>query len=250
MDIEYGGFIKSVLLKREQIPSFNTYPFNLHAIKNLQSIDLHPQCTFIIGENGSGKSTLLEAIATSWGFNPEGGSNNFHFSSRESHSELFKYLTLAKGIFRPGTGFFLRAESFYNVATEIDELDKDPLQSILHNYGGKSLHEQSHGESFYSLIQNRFFENGLYILDEPEAALSPSRQMGLITRIHDLCQQRCQFIIATHSPIIMAYPNAMIYLLENDKIKIIKYKDTEHYKITHRFLNNPDQMLKILLDDE
>jgi predicted ATPase len=184
---------------------------------------------------------LLEAIAVSFGFNAEGGSRNFRFGTRESHSELYKFLRIAKGVPRPTDGFFLRAESFYNVATMVEEL------GVGASYGDRSLHEQSHGESFLALMVNRFHGEGLYLLDEPEAALSPSRQLSVITRIHDLVQQRSQFIIATHSPIIMAYPDAHIYSFSTSGIERIPYKDTEHFRVTRDFLANPQRMLRHLM---
>jgi predicted ATPase len=202
---------------------------------------LHPAVTFFVGENGAGKSTLLEAIAVAFGFNAEGGSKNFRFGTRESHSELYKFLRIAKGVPRPTDGFFLRAESFYNVATMVEEL------GVGASYGDRSLHEQSHGESFIALMVNRFRGEGLYLLDEPEAALSPGRQLSVITRIHDLVQQRSQFIIATHSPIIMAYPDAHIYSFSTSGIERVDYKETEHFRITRDFLSNPQRMLRHLM---
>ena len=206
-------FIFSIGLKKEKIQNYDKYPFSLPIVKYFEDIDLNPSVTFIVGENGSGKSTLLEAIAVSLGFNPEGGTRNFGFNTRESHSDLYKYLRIAKGIKRPKTGFFLRAESFFNVATEIEQLDEDPWGGppIIDSYGGISLHEQSHGESFFSLMRNRFGSKGLYILDEPEAALSPNKQMAMITLMNDLIKKGSQFIISTHSPILLSYPKSTIY---------------------------------------
>jgi predicted ATPase len=204
------SYVRYVELIRDRIDSFSDYPFCLPAVKTLDILPLHPNVTFFVGENGTGKSTLLEAIAICWGFNPEGGTNNFRFSSHASHSDLWKYIRLVREAQRPLDGFFLRAESFYNVATYIDELE------IINSYGGRSLHEQSHGESFFAAFMNRFSGQGLYILDEPEAALSPLRQMALLSRIHELVKANSQFIIATHSPIIMAYPDSLIYQLSED----------------------------------
>ncbi|NIS07509.1 MAG: AAA family ATPase [Candidatus Dadabacteria bacterium] len=237
------SYIAEVKLKRDKVESFKEYPFSLNAVRNLNSIKLHPAVTFLIGENGSGKSTLLEAIAVAWGFNPEGGTINFNFSTRASHSSLYEYLTLSRGVRKPVDGFFLRAESFFNVATAIDNL------GVVRGYGGVSLHEQSHGESFLSLVMNRFSGNSLYILDEPEAALSPQRQMALISRIHDLVNDNSQFIIATHSPIIMSYPNSTIYELTEKGAKKTKYTDTDHYLITKDYLNNYENMLEILMEE-
>ena len=231
------------------MPSFTHYPFSLPAVRHLDVLDLHPRVTFLIGENGCGKSTLLEAIAVSWGFNPEGGSKNFRFGTRPSHSDLHKFIRLAKGIKRPRDGFFLRAESFFNVATEIEKLDSEPSfgPPIIESYGGQSLHEQSHGESFLALMMNRFGEEGLYLLDEPEAALSPQRQLAVIARIHDLVNENSQFVIATHSSILMAYPDSFIYNLTTKGITRVDYCQTEHYQVMHDFMVNPKRMLDILL---
>ncbi len=214
------------------------------------SLPLTRDVTFFVGENGTGKSTLIEAVAAAYGFNPEGGSRNFSFSTAEAHSELWKHLTLVRNRY-PKDGFFLRAESFFNVATYIDELDSIPAASppIIGGYGGDSLHGQSHGESFLALVQNRFFGKGLYILDEPEAALSPMRLMTLIAEMGRLCAAESQFIIATHSPILMAYPNAQIYLLEDSGVRSVSYRETEHYTVTRRFLENPEKMMKLLLEE-
>ena len=243
-------YLVEVKLKRDEIESFDKFPFCLNAVKSLDSIEMNPAVTFFIGENGYGKSTLLEAIAVAWGFNPEGGTKNFKFGTRESHSILWKYLRLSRGVKRPRDGYFLRAESFFNVATEIEKLDAEPSFGlpIINSYGGVSLHEQSHGESFWSLVMKRFGGQGLYILDEPEAALSPNRQMALIARINDLVLRGSQFVIATHSPILMAYPNAVLYQLGDDEINVVKYENTEHFLVTKDFLNNHERMLSILMD--
>jgi predicted ATPase len=237
-------YIVEVGLRREKVESFDEYPFSLAAVRTLEMLKLHPAVTFFVGENGSGKSTLLEAIAVAFGFNAEGGSKNFNFGTRESHSELHRYLRVGRGVRRPRDGFFLRAESFYNLATEVENL------SVGRSYGEHSLHEQSHGESFLALMVNRFFGEGLYLLDEPEAALSPSRQLSVITRINDLVRKKSQFIIATHSPILMAYPNAYIYAFSQKGIRRVAYEDTEHFRITRDFLANPQRMLRILLEPE
>jgi len=248
-------FLIEVKLKRDKIADFSNYPFCLDAIKNFDKIRLHPSVTFFVGENGSGKSTLLEAVAVAAGFNPEGGSKNFSFSTQDSHSELSQYIRLSRGIKKPRDGFFLRAESFYNVATEIQALDNVPDEEkfgppIINSYGGKSLHEQSHGESFMALLLNRFSGKSLYILDEPEAALSPARQLAMLARMHDLVGEGSQFIVATHSPIIMAYPDASIFVLDEDGIETTDYTDTEHYQITKQFMNNHGGMLDQLLEPE
>jgi len=204
------------------------------AVRELRGLEFHPDVTFIIGENGCGKSTLLEAIAAAWGFNPEGGTVNFRFSTRASHWELHTHLRLVKSTRRPKDGFFLRAESFFNVATDIE----------------RSLHEQSHGESFLALMLHRFGGNGLYILDEPEAALSPVRQLAVLRRIHQLVEEHSQFIIATHSPILMAYPSAKILLLDDTGFTEVRYEETEHYAVTKAFLADPRHMLEQLFADD
>lgn len=243
-------YVSEVRLRREEVPSFERFPFSLPAVRHLDVLELHPQVTFFVGENGSGKSTLLEAIAVAWGFNAEGGTKNFRFGTRASHSDLERYLRLSKGVPRPKDGFFLRAESFFNVATEIERLDAEPAfgPPVIDSYGGKSLHEQSHGESFMALLMNRFGGKGFYLLDEPEAALSPQRQLAVLSRIHDLVTDDSQFVIATHSPILMAYPNATIYSFSIEGIRKIDYYETEHYQVTHDFLANPKRMLDVLLE--
>ncbi|HEX7712710.1 MAG TPA: AAA family ATPase [Bacillota bacterium] len=246
---KFDQYIRSIELNRAGVPSFREYPFALPAVRNLDALPFHPKVTFFVGENGSGKSTILEAIAVAYGFNAEGGTRNFNFSSRATHSELNQYLKLIKGVKRPRDGFFLRAESFYNMATNIDDMDAEPSGAppVIDSYGGRSLHEQSHGESFFAVFQNRFGGRGLYILDEPEAALSPSRQMAILSRMHELVSQDSQFIIATHSPIIMAYPDAWIYQIR-EEIKLVKYEETENYRITKAFLNDTRKMLEILME--
>jgi len=235
-------YLIEIRLRRSDMPSFDDYPFALPAVRALSSLELHPAVTFIVGDNGAGKSTLLEAIAVAWGFNPEGGTKNLSFKTRPSHSELWKYLTLSRGVRRARDGFFLRAESFYNVASAIDRI------GVEDSYGGVSLHAQSHGESFLALITKRFGGSGLYILDEPEAALSPTTQMSFITRMHQLVGQSSQFIIATHSPIVMAYPNATIYQLEGDELTSVQYTETEHYTVARDFLTHHERMLKLLME--
>ncbi|MDH3241773.1 MAG: AAA family ATPase, partial [Alphaproteobacteria bacterium] len=238
-------FIQEIKLRRDEVPSFDAYPFSLPAVRHLDSLPLHPAVTFIVGENGSGKSTLLEAIAIAWGFNPEGGTRNFNFATQATHSDLNRYLRLVRRHHRPKDGFFLRAESFYNVATNIDELDSEFSfgPPVIESYGGTSLHAQSHGESFFAVFSNRFRGEGLYILDEPEAALSPTRQMAMLTRPHELVGAKSQFIIATHSPIIMAYPGATIYSLSEDGIDPVAYEETEHYRVAKTFLGDHKRML-------
>lgn len=234
-------YISEIRARRKPDAAPDAYPFSLPVFKHLERLRLTSPVTFFVGENGTGKSTLLEAIATHYGFNPEGGTRNFTFATQETHSELHAHITLAKGAIRAKDGFFLRAESFYNVATEIDRL------GAAHAYGGESLHRMSHGESFMALMLNRFSGNGLYILDEPEAALSPTRQMVMMAQMHKLVAQKSQFIIATHSPMLPAYPGAEIFVLSPGAITRTPYHQTEHYTLTRQFLNNPDGMLKHLL---
>jgi len=242
-------YVKEIRLKKE-IYKADSYIKELPVVNNLISLDLSSNVTFFVGENGSGKSTLLEAIAVNSGFNAEGGTKNFSFSSRETHSELYKYITVVKSVRRPRDGFFLRAESFYNVATEIENLDSQSSRGprVVDSYGGKSLHKMSHGESFITLMTNRFGGNGLYILDEPEAALSPVKQMAMLTIINELVKKKSQFIIATHSPILMAYPGADIFVIDEDGITKTPYKKTDNYMITRKFLENPEKMMGYLFD--
>ena len=219
-------------------------------LKKMGGIQLSSSVTFFVGENGVGKSTLIEALAVSSGFNPEGGTINFNFSTQDSHSELYRYLKVVRGGIRPKTGFFLRAESFYNVATEVDRLEETPLgPSLLASYGGISLHRQSHGESFMALVENRFGRQGLYILDEPEAALSPMKQMSLLCEIDRLVREGSQFIISTHSPILITFPGAEVFQLTKQKIEKVDYHQTEHFQLTKAFLNAPEKMLGYLLED-
>jgi predicted ATPase len=234
-------FAARVTLLRDKVPSFDEYPFSLPVVRTLESIELHPRMTFLVGENGSGKSTLLEAMAVALEFNAEGGSRNFNFSTRGSHSGLHEFLRIAKGV-RPRDGFFLRAESWFNVATQVEQL------GVGDSYGGRSLHEQSHGESFMALLKNRFHGNGLYLLDEPEAALSPARQIEALQRFHELVRQDSQFVIATHSPILMAYPDALILQCTPNGIRPVRYEDTEHFRITRDFLLHRDKVLAILME--
>lgn len=246
------SYISSVRLKTPI--DVGSYLADLPAVKHLmkpKSLEFTKAVTFLVGENGTGKSTLLEAIAVAYGFNAEGGTRNFCFSTSDTHSELHRHLTISRSAY-PKDGFFLRAESFYNAASYIDELDAIAAGSapISDSYGGKSLHKQSHGESFLALVKNRFGGNGIYLLDEPEAALSPSRLMVLLAEIHRLVQGGSQFIIATHSPILMTYPGAEIYALTDEGIRSVKYRETEHYQLTRYFLENPERMLHELLKEE
>ena len=240
-------FISYVELVRDRVDDFDDYPFSIPAIGSLTTLELNPQVSFFVGENGTGKSTLLEAIAVAAGFNAEGGTRNFDFATRESHSKLYECMRLVRGPRRMGDtdGFFFRGESFFNVATMLDQ----DYAHYLGRYGDKSLHEQSHGESFFSLVLNRFGGNGLYLLDEPESALSPSRQLAFLVAMRDLIKQDSQFIIATHSPILMAFPGATIYVFDGEGIRKTPYEETEHYKVTKTFLERKEAMLAELFDE-
>ena len=237
------GFLRCLRLLRDDVPSFDQYPFSIPTVRHLKELEFDPKVTFFVGENGSGKSTLLEAIAISVGFNAEGGSKNFKFSTRSSESDLSKYLRVARGIRREKDGFFLRAEALFNAATY--------MENIGVRYGSKSLHEQSHGESFLALANHRFGGNGLYLLDEPEAALSPSRQLSLLKIINRLVERTgSQFLIATHSPILLAYPGALIYEFGSEGVRKVAYEDTEHYQITKDFLSARERYFKNLFAED
>lgn len=219
---------------------WDSHPYNVPAVQALESIDFHADVTFFIGENGAGKSTVLEAIALALGFSMEGGTRSVRLNSAGAAAPLHQSLRLAKSFKTPADGYFFRAESFHNVATYMDDL------GYLQGYGGRSLHAQSHGESFMAVLLNKFKGKGLYLLDEPEAALSPNRQLAALRVIHQLVQDQSQFIIATHSPILLAYPNAKILLFDGTGIAEVAYEDTEHYAITRDFLNHYPRRLEQL----
>lgn len=245
-------YISEIKISKD-IPQSN-YLSKLPIVNNLRKMDgirLNKDVTFIVGENGVGKSTLIEGIAVAMGFNPEGGTVNFNFATKDSHSDLYNYLTVSRGYRRHKDGFFLRAESFYNVASNIDEMDSEfgVGPKLISYYGGISLHKQSHGESFMALVENRFRRNGLYILDEPEAALSPTRLMRLMVCMQELVKQNSQFIISTHSPILMTFPGAEVLEITENGICSVDYKDTEHYIVTKRFMDAPEKIIESLLGD-
>lgn len=237
-------YLRKIRINWPDVTDRELYPFSIPAIEKLQEIEFHPDVTFLIGENGSGKSTLIEAIAIAMGFGAEGGTKNVQLQSADDISSLWQHLKLEKSYLHPKDHYFLRAESFYNVATYMDEV------GYLGGYGGKSLHSRSHGEAFFSALTQKLKGNGFYIFDEPEAALSPSRQLAALSAIHSLAQAESQFIIATHSPILMAYPNSKILHLSEEGIKMINYEETEHYTVTKDFLNQYSSMLKILLNED
>ena len=235
-------FIRSIKLK--DIERRVGYPFEIPMIKNFSCLEFKKPVTFIVGENGSGKSTLIEALAISLGLNAEGGSQNLVFNTFNTHSELSDYMIVEKGVRRPVTRYFLRAESFYNVATATE----NNVDALYYGMNGISLHKCSHGESFLHLIKNRFYNNGLYILDEPEAALSPTSQMKFLVLLDDLVKNGCQLIICTHSPIILSYPNADIYQINNENLEITKYEETDVYNLYKTFLNDKNRMIERLLN--
>lgn len=239
-------FIERVEL-RDDLERPAGYPFSIPAVRALErGLTLHPKVTFFVGENGSGKSTVLEAIAVAAGFNAEGGTKNFNFETRASHSPLHEHLRVAWSR-RPKDGFFFRGESFFTVASELEALDK--VRPLLQHYGGRSLHERSHGEAFLALVNNRFGGDGLYLLDEPESALSPARLLSLIAAVHNLVRRDSQVLIATHSPVLLAYPDATIYAFGPDGIATTTWAETEHVQVTREFLNAPQRFLKHLLAD-
>jgi predicted ATPase len=233
--------VRSVLARREP----GRWPWTIPALAALEELPLDPAVTFVVGENGSGKSTLVEGFAVAAGFAPEGGSLGFGAHTRDDAPPLAEALTLVRGARRPKTGFFLRAESFFNVASEVDRLEAEKA-GLLESYGGESLHERSHGEGFLALAMHRFGPNGLYVLDEPEAALSPQGLLTLMRRINELVAERSQFLIATHSPILLAFPGALIYELTEDGPVPTAYEDTEHYRMTRAFLDAPERFLREL----
>ncbi len=244
-----GGFLRTVAVRGDRVPSFDRFPWSIPAVRGMGLLELHPKVTFLVGDNGSGKSTLLEAIAQAAGFGEQGGSKQYNWADREAWSPLGSSLELLRGVRREKDGFFLRAESFFNVASLLDGMEKEN-PGALRYYGGASLHAQSHGESFLALTANRFAGEGLYLLDEPEAALSPSRQLAFLRILHLQVQGLgSQFILATHSPILMAYPDAWIYHLTLDGIERVEYEATEHFQLSRDFLNNRERFLHHLTTD-
>ncbi|MDF2857949.1 MAG: family ATPase [Neobacillus sp.] len=243
-------FLRRVTLLKEKITDLITYPFTVPAIRGMDTLDFDSAVTFFVGENGSGKSTLLEAIAYQCGFNTAGGGRNNAHDVDSSQAALGEYVRLS-WLPKVTQGFFLRAESFYHFASHLDQVAKDDPTFNYQGYGGKSLHHQSHGESFLSLFLNRFGGKGIYLLDEPEAALSPARQLAFLRIIHQLERRRnTQFIIATHSPILLGYPNAKIFSFDLSSIEKISYEETEHYQITKGFLNRTERYLEDLFRDD
>lgn len=238
-------FLTGIRFLRDQVEDFEQYPFTVPAVNSMEQVELSNPITFFVGENGSGKSTLLEAIADKCEFNTAGGGRNNNYDVHASESVLGEYIRLS---WRPKVtnGFFMRAESFYHFATHLEDVDEDGFRS----YGGRSLHKQSHGESFLSLFLNRFNGRALYLLDEPEAALSPQRQLTFLRILKELTtQENCQFIIATHSPILLGYPDAQILSFDGGTIEEIDYEMTDHYRITKYFLDHREKFLNEILED-
>ena len=250
--------LKKIVLLRERVEDWTAYPFSVPAIASLPEISIHSRIAFFAGENGTGKSTLLEAIAAHYGFGPEGGNRNIqHDTTEHNHStdNLVRALRLSFDK-RTGAGFFLRAESFFNTATQIDRLD-DPLENegigppILPSYGGQSLHTRSHGETFFTLLDRKFRRNGLFLLDEPEAALSPQRQLSFLLLIHDTLRRYkdAQFLISTHSPVLLGYPGAQIFSFDDSHLHEIDYEDTAPLQIVRRFVNDRDSFIQELFEE-
>lgn len=235
-------FLQAVSARTEGV--HDSYPFDLPALRHFRTIEFTTAATFLVGENASGKSTLLEAIAIGLGINVEGGTTNVQFATRRSESELHSALRLVRSPRRPRTLFFLRAESFFNLATYVETL------GIGGAYGDRALHEQSHGESFISVMLNRFVPEGLYLLDEPEAALSVRGQLAALRRMHDLVSAGSQFIVATHSPLLLAFPDASILELSDEGIRSIEYEDTDNYALTRSFLESPERFFRHLFSDD
>ena len=234
-------FIQHISIDWNKIEE-NSYLRKIEAIHNLEKLVFEKPITFLVGENGSGKSTLLEAIAVAYGFNPEGGTKNYSFSTYDSHSKLYEAIRVAKGFRKAKWGYFLRAESFYNVATKEEEYAD-------WGHPSQKYHEKSHGESFLALAQNQLRPNGLYLFDEPEAALSPQRQLTLLMEICSCAKQGSQFIIVTHSPILLGIPGAQIISFDDGFVHNCEYEDTESYKVTEMFINNREILLKRLLSE-
>ena len=242
-------FIREIKIHREYIGQ-DSYIAGIPALINLERLEFTAPVTFFAGENGTGKSTLLEAVAVAYGFNPEGGTKNYSFSTYDSHSDLHRALTVVKGAERPRGNYFLRAESFYNVASKAEEYrGNDPASVYYRRFGGKSFHEQSHGESFFSLMQGGFYPKGIYILDEPEAALSPQRQLALLAEIYDLSKKGAQFIIASHSPILLGCPEAEILSFDGGAVHSCEYTETESYRITELFINDREKLIRLMLQE-
>lgn len=236
-------YLRSVQIKFPELRDWSIYPYNIPCVNDMEKIEFHPKVTFFIGENGAGKSTILEALALALGFSEEGGTRNVKLNSASSTSGLYESLRTIKSYKKPKDYYFLRAESFYNVGTYMNELN------YLVGYGG-NIHERSHGEAFIKVLTSKLKGKGLYLLDEPESALSPRMQMMALSAIHQLCEDDSQFVIATHSPILLAYPDCSIYHFGDTGIQTLTYEDTDHYRISKDFLINYKKRVAELLDKE
>jgi predicted ATPase len=254
-DFQGLNLLKKITLLRDRVQDWNDYPFSIAVIRNLNEVDIRNRICFFAGENGTGKSTLLEAIAAHYGFGPEGGNRSFSNDSTDSNHSIDPLVRALRLSFdnRTGAGFFLRAESFFNTATHIDRLDAEPGfgPPISLFYGGQSLHTRSHGETFFTVLELKFQRNGLFLLDEPEAALSPQRQLGFLVLIHDVLRKYkdAQFIISTHSPVLLGYPEAQIISFDGERLQEIKYEDTAPMQIVRRFLNDRENFLQELFKE-
>lgn len=233
-------YLQQASLRSDAEIDFDVYPYNIPSVREMGCLQFHPDVTFFVGENGAGKSTVLEAIALALGYAPEGGTRNVQLNTVDSVSPLHQSLRLGRSFGKPRDGYFLRAESFFNVATYMDAVgSREP-----------SLHACSHGEAFMALLTDKFRGKGLYLLDEPEAALSPNRQLAALAAIHRLVRDQSQFIIATHSPILLSYPRAKILQFDGTGMTEVRYEDTEHFAVTRDFLNNYPRRLQQLFADE
>jgi predicted ATPase len=242
-----AGMVRELRLVEGTLDEDLGHAASIPAVAALRAgLVLDPGVTFLTGENGSGKSTIVEAIAVACGLNAEGGSRHIRHSTRESHSPLGEHLGVVRGGRTPRTDFFLRAESVFTIATKLDEMGWEGLRP----YGERSLHEQSHGESFLAIVLHRFGPDGFYVLDEPEAALSPQNVLTLLRRIHQLVQERSQFVIATHSPMLLAFPGATILECSTGGLREVAYADALPVALTKRFLNDPESMLAEILADD
>jgi predicted ATPase len=247
--------LKKIALLRDRVSDWDAYPFSVPAIRQLEELKLKSRVCFFAGENGTGKSTLLEAIAVHYGFGREGGTRNFSNDSTESNHSVDPLVRALRLSFdkRTGAGFFLRAESWFNTVSYMDNLDLEPAKSppISAFYGGQSLHTRSHGETFFTVIDLKFRRNGLFLLDEPEAALSPQRQLAFLVLIHDVLREYkdAQFIISTHSPILLGYPNAQIVSFDDAPLREITYEEAGSMQVVKQFVNHREEFLEELFRD-
>lgn len=242
--LEQKPFLQKIKFLKDQVPNSKIFPFNIPFLKHFDTLKFHKNVTFLVGENGIGKSTLIESIAEGLGLSSEGGTKNFNLKTHQNTSDsLHPYFNFSMSYLKPKDYYFLRAESFYNVASYMDEVN------YLKSYGGKSLHQQSHGESFLAVLKNKLKGEGLYILDEPESALSPQGQLNAIAIIDKLVKSDSQFIIATHSPILLAYPNAKIIQIDENGLTQLQLEDTDHYRLYSAFFKNPKGLIGRIIEN-